>query len=241
MASFSSAAWLLGLLLLLLGCSGGEKERKGAPPAREETPAVETAEASPETGAVRDSAAAEAPEETPSKAEALEAKDMPKTTQPVQEERQRPAVQPAQLPHPSERKEAPDFTLKDISGKEVRLSDFRGKVVILDFWATWCPPCRMEIPHFIDLYREYRDDGLEIVGVALDRNGIQAVVPFVQKNGIPYVSLIGNAEVTQLYGGIKNIPTTFVLDRQGRIVSKHVGYRPREVFEREIVALLQEG
>jgi peroxiredoxin len=152
-----------------------------------------------------------------------------------------PSLSAEHLPAPDDRDPAPEFTLADISGKQVKLSDFRGKVVILDFWATWCPPCRMEVPHFISLYNDYKAHGLEIVGVSLDQNGIQAVVPFVEQKGINYVSLIGNAQIARLYGGIRNIPTAFVIDRNGRIASKHVGYKGREAFESDIVPLLKEG
>ncbi len=133
---------------------------------------------------------------------------------------------------------APDFTLTDISGQEFSLSSTRGKVVILDFWATWCPPCRMEIPHFEALYKEYKGKGLEIIGVALDRGGASDVIPFVKANGVTYPVVIGGAEVTALYGGFRGIPTTFVLDRNGAIVEKFVGYREKETFEEAIKKLL---
>jgi len=152
-----------------------------------------------------------------------------------------PDIANANLPKPGDRVSAPEFTLTDISGKSVNLSDFKGKVVILDFWATWCGPCKMEIPHFIDLYKEYKEHGLEIVGVALDRQGIAKVVPFVESKGIEYVSLIGNQQVVGLYGGVRSIPTTFVIDREGRIVSKHIGYRDKGTFEKEVVPLLKES
>jgi cytochrome c biogenesis protein CcmG/thiol:disulfide interchange protein DsbE len=133
---------------------------------------------------------------------------------------------------------APDFTLNDLDGKPFRFSSTRGKVVILDFWATWCPPCRMEIPHFVDLYRDYRGKGLEIVGVSLDRGGASAVKPFARTNGINYPVLIGNQKVTSDYGGVRSIPTTFVIDRKARIVEKYVGYRDKAVFEEVIKKLL---
>jgi len=137
-------------------------------------------------------------------------------------------------------KTAPDFTLVDIYGKETSLSDFKDKVIILDFWATWCPPCRQEIPHFIELYNEYKDEGLEVIGVALDSNAEKTVRPFSEKEGINYTILVGNREVTELYGGIMSIPTTFIIDREGRIKKRYVGYRDKKVFEDDIKELLEE-
>ena len=134
--------------------------------------------------------------------------------------------------------QAPDFTLKDISGNERTLSDFSGKVVILDFWATWCPPCRAEIPHFIELYDTHKDKGLEIIGVSLDRNAERVIGAFAEENRINYTLLVGDNDVADLYGGIMSIPTTFVIDRNGRIRDRFVGYRDKEVFEEAIKELL---
>ncbi len=133
---------------------------------------------------------------------------------------------------------APDFTLPDLNGKAFSLSELEGKVVILDFWATWCPPCVVEIPHFIDLYKEYKGQGLEVVGISLDRGGVKVVKSFVEKNEITYPVVIGNQKVAEDYGGIRGIPTTFVIDRQGYIVKKFVGYRDKKVFESIIQQLL---
>ena len=133
---------------------------------------------------------------------------------------------------------APDFTLPDLNGKAFSLSELEGKVVILDFWATWCPPCVMEIPHFIDLYKEYKGQGLEVVGVSLDRGGVKVVKSFVEKNEMTYPVVIGNQKVAEDYGGIRGIPTTFVINRQGYIVKKFVGYRDKKVFESIIQQLL---
>jgi len=133
---------------------------------------------------------------------------------------------------------APDFTLPDLNGKAFSLSELEGKVVILDFWATWCPPCVMEIPHFIDLYKEYKGQGLEVVGVSLDRGGVKVVKSFVEKNEMAYPVVIGNQKVAEDYGGIRGIPTTFVINRQGYIVKKFVGYRDKKVFESIIQQLL---
>ena len=133
---------------------------------------------------------------------------------------------------------APDFELADLSGKKVRLSDFKGKVVILDFWATWCGPCRMEIPHFVRLQSKYRAQGLAIVGLSLDADGEKSVRPFADEHDVNYTMLLANGETANLYGGVVGIPTTFVLDRQGRIVKKFIGVMPPEAFEEAIRPLL---
>lgn len=135
---------------------------------------------------------------------------------------------------------APDFVLPSLDGKEVRLSSYRGKVVILDFWATWCPPCRVELPHFIELYEEFQDDGLEIIGISLDRTSSREVASFVKDWKIPYIIVMGTPDVVSSYGGIRGIPTTFVIDRSGKVYRKYVGYRKKEVFERDVRELLKE-
>lgn len=136
---------------------------------------------------------------------------------------------------PALAKEAPNFTLTDTNGEEVSLSDYKGKVIILDFWATWCGPCRMEIPSFIKLQDDYNED-VVILGVSLDRGGPSVVEPFAEKNGINYPIVYGNSSVVQAYGGIKGIPTTFVIDREFNIQRKYVGYTKHDVFEKDIVA-----
>ncbi len=139
---------------------------------------------------------------------------------------------------------APDFTLKDMDGKSVQLVDSRGRVVIVDFWATWCPPCQAEIPHFIELYDDYANQGLEILGISLDRSGEQVVRPFVQEFAINYSVLVEGeqspAQVAQEFGGVVGIPTTFLIDRQGRIYKKFVGYVEKSILEREVRMLLAE-
>ncbi|MCP2519925.1 TlpA family protein disulfide reductase [Candidatus Aminicenantes bacterium AC-335-A11] len=137
---------------------------------------------------------------------------------------------------------APDFTLQDINGNLVRLSDFRGKIIILNFWATWCPPCRKEIPIFIKLYKKYKDEGLVIIGISLDRGGKEVVIPFVKKYGINYPVLIGTSEVEEAYGGIRGIPTTFIIDKEGKIRKKHIGLpmNPEEFFENEFLTIKKE-
>jgi peroxiredoxin len=131
---------------------------------------------------------------------------------------------------------APGFKLVDVNGKSVSLADFKGKVVILDFWATWCPPCKREIPDFIKLQSEYGSKGVQIVGIALDQpNKVNA---FVKENGMNYPVLMGTNEVAASYGGVEAIPTTFVIDKNGKIVTKYEGFRPKETFESQIKKLL---
>ena len=138
-----------------------------------------------------------------------------------------------------DRKGAPDFALKDVDGKVVRLSDFRGKVVLLDFWATWCGPCQVEIPWFIEFQRKHRGDGLEVVGVSMDDDGWTSVKPFVAEKGVNYRMVIGDDKTTDQYGGVEALPTTFLIDREGRIASVHVGLSGKKEFEDALDKLLQ--
>lgn len=122
---------------------------------------------------------------------------------------------------------APDFELADLTGKRIALADYRGKVLFLNFWATWCPPCRAEIPDFIEAYKENKDKGFEILGVSVDTKGKDAVADFVQKYKVNYpVVLESRAKTQQLVNAYQPgqfIPTTIIIDKQGRIRHKHVG------------------
>ncbi|NQV30512.1 MAG: TlpA family protein disulfide reductase [Candidatus Marinimicrobia bacterium] len=134
-----------------------------------------------------------------------------------------------------EAQEAPNFTLTDLNGEKVSLSDFKGKVIIVDFWATWCGPCKMEIPSFIQLQEKYQDD-VVILGISLDQGGPKTVVPFAKKMNINYPIVYGDGSVVQAYGGVRGIPTTFVIDRDFNIQRKYVGYTDHKVFEKDILA-----
>ena len=135
-------------------------------------------------------------------------------------------------------KGAPAWELKDTDGKPIKSSDFAGKVVVLDFWATWCPPCKAEIPGFVELQKNYSDKGLVIVGVSLDEQGPAVVKPFMKQFGMNYPVVMGDDKIIEDFGGIQAIPTTFVIDRSGKITAKHVGFAPVETFEQEIAPLL---
>lgn len=133
---------------------------------------------------------------------------------------------------------APDFELTNSEGETVRLSSFEDKVIILNFWATWCGPCRMEIPGFVDLYKKYNEKGLEIIGVSVDQSGWNAVKPFIKNYKVNYPILMFNNQVIMDYGGIRGIPTTFIINRKGEIVEKIVGLRPDAYFEQRIKEFL---
>jgi peroxiredoxin len=133
---------------------------------------------------------------------------------------------------------APEWQLKDVDGKTVRSADFKGKVVILDFWATWCGPCRAEIPNFIALQKQYAKQGLVVIGASVDEGGAAAVKPFAGKLGINYPVVLPDEKTQQAFGGIEAVPTTFIIDRQGQIVKEHLGFADKDEFENEIKPLL---
>ncbi|MFH1288809.1 MAG: redoxin domain-containing protein [bacterium] len=132
---------------------------------------------------------------------------------------------------------APDFTLKDINSKNITLSSLFGNVIILNFWATWCGPCKIEIPAFVDLYKTYKDRGLVVIGVIVGDTEAN-VKAFMAKSDINYPILMGDGAICDLYGRIKGVPTTFIINRRGEIVEKFVGSRSRNVFEEAIKKLL---
>ena len=141
-------------------------------------------------------------------------------------------------PQVREHRIAPDFTLPQLDGHPLILSSYRGKVVLLDFWATWCTPCREETPHFVELQQEYGDRGLQIIGVSMD-DGPEPVRDFHRQFHINYPIVMGTASTGELYGGVLGLPIAFLISRDGRISAKHMGATDPAVFEKEIQSLLR--
>lgn len=133
----------------------------------------------------------------------------------------------------------PSWKLKDLNGNVVSSDQLKGKVVVLDFWATWCPPCREEIPGYVDLYHKYQKQGLVIVGASVDQGGPKVVKAFVQKYGVSYPIVMADDAVVSAFGGVDSIPTTFLIDRNGQIRDKKIGAMPTAEYEKKIQAVLQ--
>ncbi len=138
-----------------------------------------------------------------------------------------------------DRKPAPNFTLKDANGQSVSLADYKGKVVLLNFWATWCGPCALEIPWFEEFEQQYKSRGFAVLGVSMDEDGWSAVKPYITEHKINYRVLLGDDSVSQLYGGLDALPTTFIIDRAGNIAyPPHIGLIGKNEYLTEIQNLL---
>jgi peroxiredoxin len=135
-------------------------------------------------------------------------------------------------------KPAPDFTLKTLDGKTLKLSDLRGKAVVLNFWATWCPPCKVELPWFVDLQKQYASQGLQIVGISEDDGGKEKVAAFVKEMGVNYTIAVDDSSVSEKYGDVEDLPTTFYIDRNGKIVEFAMGLVDRNEIEAKMKTAL---
>jgi len=129
---------------------------------------------------------------------------------------------------------APDFELVSLDGKKVRLSDFHGKAVLLNFWATWCVPCKVEMPWFVDLQKRYGNDGLVVLGVAMDDTDASKIAQFASKMGVNYPVLLGTDRVSEEFGNVEFLPTSFYIDRDGKFVGKGVGLIDRKEVEANV-------
>ena len=136
---------------------------------------------------------------------------------------------------------APDFELPELNGKKLKLSDLRGKAVLLNFWATYCGPCKIEMPWFVELQKEYGPQGFEIVGIAMDDASTEDIAKFTKEMGVNYPILLGKESVGESYGGVGVLPTTFFIDRDGKLIAREFGLQSRSVFVDHIKKALSQG
>jgi peroxiredoxin len=134
---------------------------------------------------------------------------------------------------------APDFTVTDIDNHKLSLADYKGKVVLLDFWATWCAPCRTEIPHFVEMQNKYGPDGFQVIGISMDDDA-QPVREFYRQYKLNYPVAVGDDKLAERYGGVLGLPVNFIIDREGRIHAKYLGATDVSVFDQEVKTLLEQ-
>ncbi len=150
------------------------------------------------------------------------------------------AVQAGEMVMARDPKPPAQVSFTDQDGRKLSLDDFKGKVVVLDYWATWCPPCRAEIPHFIEIQNEYKDKGVTVVGMSVDSTGPADVAKFVKDNGMNYPIVMADEKTATAYGADQGIPFTLVIDKNGNVVARHLGITDKSVFEDEIKKALAE-
>ncbi len=147
-------------------------------------------------------------------------------------------VQAAEKSESSAYNDEYNFTATNLDGSQFSLADFKGKVVIVDFWDTWCPPCRKGIPDFVDLHNTYKDDGFVMIGLAFGQQGKPAVEQFVKDYNVNYINGLVNQDVVNRFGAPRSIPTTYVIDKNGNVYKKYVGLVEKSTFESDIQNLL---
>lgn len=147
-----------------------------------------------------------------------------------------PGAAPAISPQTPER--LPSFTVADLNGQEISPATLKGKVALIDFWATWCPPCRKEIPHFNKLYAEHRQQGLIVIGLALDEK-VEDVRSFMRQQPIDYPVALATLELQRQFGGIEVYPTAFLIDREGKVIKKYLGYIYPDEFKQDVQTMLR--
>jgi cytochrome c biogenesis protein CcmG/thiol:disulfide interchange protein DsbE len=223
---------LPALVIWIAGC--GSREADAPRPAQSQMTAT-PAPASEAPSAIPDATPPAASAATPPAEARTEA---PKAPAP---EVKLPDVPLPSLPPADQRATVRDLKLKDMAGREISIASLRGKPAMVVFWATWCRPCVMEIPHLVRLQETYAKHGLKIVAISLDGNGMAAVKPFLEKHPeMTYTVIPNGAEASAAFGGIRSIPNSFLLDRQGRVVKQFVGLTPGETLEGWVQAALRE-
>ena len=151
-----------------------------------------------------------------------------------------PLRAPADLTPANSRKTFPEVAFEDAKGAPVKLSAYKGRVLVLDFWATWCEGCKEEIPWYMEFQDKYKKNGLEVVGVSMDDDGWTSVKPYLEEHKINYRIVIGKWESAKPFGADKGLPVTLLIDRDGKIAALHAGMVNKDAIEREIQALLKE-
>jgi peroxiredoxin len=136
--------------------------------------------------------------------------------------------------------QAADFTVKDLKGHEISLSNYSGKIVFLNFWATWCHPCKTEIPDFIEAYKQYKDKGMEIIGISVDKISPKSVLKFAEEYKINYPVVMSTNKIQKDYEPGPYIPTTIIIDQEGKIRHRHIGYMSKEALEDYFLQLAEE-
>jgi len=136
---------------------------------------------------------------------------------------------------------APELMAKDVNGKELSLEAYKGKVVLLNFWATWCAPCQAEIPWFVEFERTYASRGLAVIGVSMDEDGWKSVLPWIDARKVNYRISVGDDALAKEYGGVDALPETLLIDRAGRIAARHVGVISKSEYENEVRQILEEN